>query len=176
MTSKVICLSARNNICESILSCQFSHLSTLCTLPVAAIRPCSVDASLDLFLASWICGTASDVFFMFMPKFCDNFWQAQVTIMLTPRLLTYCEYVRGADILFTHGITQIWFLIAYCRSNDDRAAGSYFTPYDLNGARFLWWTWHDTDAAIYERLGGAIGSTMWILTYTCVFNLVSLVS
>jgi len=36
----------------------------------------------------------------------------------------------------------------------------------------LWWTWHDSDAAIYERLGGApVGSTMWILTYGSLCNL-----
>ena len=50
-------------------------------------------------------------------------------------------------------------------------AAVLYGVYDLNGPRYLWWTWHDSDAAIYKRLGGApIGSTMWILTYSCLCN------
>ncbi|KAK3241552.1 hypothetical protein CYMTET_48695 [Cymbomonas tetramitiformis] len=45
----------------------------------------------------------------------------------------------------------------------------FYGVYDINGPRFLWWTWHDTDAAISERfLNAPFGSTMWILTYTAI--------
>ena len=35
------------------------------------------------------------------------------------------------------------------------------------GAKFLWWTWHDTDAPIREKLLGApIGSSSWVITFS----------
>ena len=46
------------------------------------------------FAAAVICGTANDIFFMFMP-FCDNFWQAQGSVMITPRLPLY---ICGASL------------------------------------------------------------------------------
>ena len=47
-----------------------------------------------LMLASVVTGTANDIFFMYMP-FVDNFFHAQFTIMLTPRLPLYipCVYI-----------------------------------------------------------------------------------
>ena len=41
-----------------------------------------------LWAASVLCGTANDIFFMFLPVG-GEFWQAQATIMLTPRLPLY---------------------------------------------------------------------------------------
>lgn len=39
-------------------------------------------------------------------------------------------------------------------------------------AQFLWWTWHDTDAAVAERWCGVpIGSTMWTATHGFCFHL-----
>jgi hypothetical protein len=45
-------------------------------------------------VAALIAGTANDLIFMALPLV-DNFWQAQTTIMLTPRLPLYipCVYV-----------------------------------------------------------------------------------
>jgi hypothetical protein len=43
---------------------------------------------LPVWFSAWLCGTANDIFFMFMP-FCDNFWQAQASVMITPRLPLY---------------------------------------------------------------------------------------
>lgn len=41
------------------------------------------------------------------------------------------------------------------------------------GAKFLWWTWHDTDAPIRDRLFGApIGSSTWVITFSCSFQLI----
>ena len=37
----------------------------------------------------------------------------------------------------------------------------------IAGIKFLWWTWHDTDAPIdYRILGVPIGSTVWVITFT----------
>ena len=48
-----------------------------------------------------------------------------------------------------------------------------YSPYDITGAKFLWWTWHDTDAPIHDRLFGApIGSSAWVITFSCSFQLI----
>ena len=46
-----------------------------------------------------------------------------------------------------------------------------YAPYDITGIKFLWWTWHDTDAPIFHRLLGVpIGSTVWVITFTAAFQ------
>ena len=47
-----------------------------------------------LWLAALVGGCCNDVFFMVLP-FVDNFWHAQCTLMLTPRLPLYipCAYI-----------------------------------------------------------------------------------
>ena len=41
-----------------------------------------------------------------------------------------------------------------------------YAPYDLTGIKYLWWTWHDTDAPIAHRLLGVpVGSTVWVITF-----------
>lgn len=52
------------------------------------------------------------------------------------------------------------------------AAELIYAPYDILGAKFLWWTWHDTDASIGERLLGVpLGSTIWVITFSSIFSL-----
>ena len=46
-----------------------------------------------------------------------------------------------------------------------------YAPYDLTGIKYLWWTWHDTDAPIAHRLLGVpVGSTVWVITFTASFQ------
>ena len=46
-----------------------------------------------------------------------------------------------------------------------------YAPYDLTGIKYLWWTWHDTDAPIYHRIMGVpVGSTVWVITFTASFQ------
>jgi hypothetical protein len=46
----------------------------------------------------------------------------------------------------------------------------FYAPYDIVGAKFSWWTWHDTDAPIAVRLLGApVGSSLWVLTFVGTF-------
>jgi len=120
----------------------------------------------QLWFSSWICGSFNDAFFMAMP-FCDNFWQAQACIMVTPRMPLY--------------IIEMYATILYCSTTAARRFGLPYAPeaalcglmahlmyhtYDINGPRFLWWTWHDADPAIEKRqLNAPVGSSMWILTY-----------
>jgi hypothetical protein len=124
-----------------------------------------------VWIAALLTGTANDVTFMALP-FVDNFWQAQATVMLTPRLPLYipCVYVC---FLYVPTVS-VW------RANlaplpraalTGLCAGLFYGPYDSVGARFLWWTWHHSDPAIASRIFGApIGSTMFVITIAAAFS------
>ncbi len=123
-----------------------------------------------VWIGALIAGTANDVFFMALPVV-DNFWQAQATIMLTARMPLYipCVYV-----CFMYLPTVATERLGLPRVGRAAATGLlaalFYAPYDLVGAKFLWWTWHDTDRPIANRLLGApIGSTMWVITFVAVF-------
>lgn len=141
----------------------------LAILALVHARACGRDHVLT-WVAALVAGTANDLFFMALPLV-DNFWQAQATIMLTPRLPLYipCVYV-----CFMYLPT-----VAVRRLGLGRWAGAaatgllaivFYAPYDIVGAKFLWWTWHDTDLPIAHRvLGAPIGSSMWVITFVAAF-------
>lgn len=123
-----------------------------------------------VWVAALLAGVASDLTFMALPLV-DNFWHAQAMVMLTPRLPAYilCVYVCFLYIPW----------IAARRLGVGRAATAaaagllamlFYAPYDIVGARYLWWTWHDTDPGIAHRLFGApMGSTLWVLVFAASF-------
>jgi hypothetical protein len=123
------------------------------------------------WVAALVAGTANDLIFMALPLV-DNFWQAQATIMLTPRLPLYipCVYI---GFMYT-SLVSVWRLNLPPLGRaalTGLAASVFYAPYDIVGAKFLWWTWHDSDLPIANRLLGApIGSTMWIITFTASFS------
>jgi hypothetical protein len=123
------------------------------------------------WVLAFLAGTANDLTFMALPLV-NNFWQAQATVMLTPRLPLYipCVYV-----CFLYAPTvSVWQtnLPPLARAAlTGLAASAFYAPYDIVGAKFLWWTWHDTDPAIANRLLGApIGSTMFVITFAAAFS------
>ncbi|WP_419554464.1 hypothetical protein [Candidatus Poriferisodalis sp.] len=125
-----------------------------------------------IWAAALIAGTANDLIFIALPLV-DNFWQAQASIMLTPRLPLYipCVYV-----LFmywpTVGIRRLGLGRWSASALTGLVACLFYAPYDIVGAKFLWWTWHDTDPAIAERFFGApLSSSLWVLTFTGSFAL-----
>lgn len=124
------------------------------------------------FFGALVGGTANDIFFMVLP-FVDNFFHAQGTVMLTPRLPLYivCVYVCFIYV----PVVASWRLssvtpIARCAAS--ALCGTlFYAPYDLTGAKFLWWSWHDTDAAVSLRwMGVPIGSTLWTLMHGFCFH------
>lgn len=123
------------------------------------------------WFAALLAGTANDMFFMALPLV-DNFWQAQATIMLTPRLPLYIPCVYVCFMYFP--TVSVWRLglPPFARAALSGLAGSlFYAPYDITGAKFLWWTWHDSDLPIARRLLGApIGSTMWVITFVAAFS------
>lgn len=122
-----------------------------------------------LWFSSWICGTFNDAFFMAMP-FCDNFWQAQACVMLTPRMPLYIVEMYAA-IIYSATTAARRFGLPYLSEAalTGTLAHLMYHTYDINGPRYLWWTWHDADPAIGKRqLNAPVGSSMWILTYCAI--------
>jgi hypothetical protein len=122
------------------------------------------------WLAALVAGTANDMFFMALPLV-DNFWQAQATLMITPRLPLYipCVYIC---FMYIPAVTAWRFGLP--RLATAAATGLlailFYAPYDIVGAEFLWWTWHDTDTPIAARiLGAPIGSTMFVITFASAY-------
>ena len=129
-------------------------------------------ANLLIWLAALIAGTCNDLIFMALPLV-DNFWQAQSSIMLTPRLPLY--------ILCIYVVFMYWPAVAVRRLGLGRwstaaltglVACMFYAPYDIVGAKFLWWTWHDSDASLAARLlGTPVSSSLWVLTFVGSFAL-----
>ncbi len=129
-------------------------------------------AHLLVWLAALLAGTANDLIFMALPLV-DNFWQAQGTIMLTPRLPLYIPCVYICFMYFpTVAVWRLGLPRLSAAALTGLLAELFYAPYDIVGAKFLWWTWHDTDLPIANRLQGApIGSSMWVITFVAAFSL-----
>jgi hypothetical protein len=129
-------------------------------------------AHLLVWLAALLAGTANDLLFMALPLV-DNFWQAQSTIMLTPRLPLYIPCVYICFMYFpTVAVWRLGLPRLPAAALTGLLAELFYAPYDIVGAKFLWWTWHDTDLPISHRLLGApVGSTMWVITFVAGFSL-----
>lgn len=125
-----------------------------------------------IWTAALIVGTANDLIFMALPVV-DTFWQAQATIMITPRLPLYIPCMYLVFMYWpTVGIRRLGLGRWPTAALTGLVACLLYAPYDIVGAKFLWWTWHDTDPAIAERLFGApLGSSLWVLTFTGSFAL-----
>lgn len=87
--------------------------------------------------------------------------------MLTPRMPLYIVEMYAA-ILYTSTTAARRFGLPYVSEAAlcGLLAHLLYHTYDINGPRYLWWTWHDADPSIGKRqLNAPIGSSMWILTY-----------
>ncbi|MCA9523822.1 MAG: hypothetical protein KC609_22790, partial [Myxococcales bacterium] len=123
-----------------------------------------------IWIAALVAGSANDIIFMALPLV-DNFWQAQATIMLTARMPLYipCVYVCFM-YLPTAWVRRLGLPRWSTAALTGLLASLYYAPYDIIGAKFLWWTWHDTDKPIAARLFGApVSSTLWVLTFVATF-------
>lgn len=123
--------------------------------------------------SSFLAGTANDIFFMLLPVV-DNFWHAQATLMITARLPFYipCVYICFMYYPIT-AAKQLSLPPVSTAMLAGVLALLFYSPYDIVGARFLWWTWHETDLSVYNRLLGVpIGSSLWVMIFTASFYLV----
>ncbi|MCB9706271.1 MAG: hypothetical protein H6711_30785 [Myxococcales bacterium] len=123
-----------------------------------------------VWIGALLAGTANDLIFMALPLV-DNFWQAQATVMLTPRLPLYIPCVYVCFMYYpTVAVSRLGLGGLARAALSGLAASLFYAPYDIVGAKFLWWTWHDSDLPIARRiLGAPIGSTMWVITFVAAF-------
>ena len=132
---------------------------------------------MTVWVGALVTGTVNDWIFMLLPLV-DNFWQAQATVMLSVRMPLYipCVYVWFMYVP-TVGLWRVRRSEGpWGRLGQAAAAGLagivVYAPYDIVGAKFLWWSWHDTDPPIASRLLGApIGSTIWVICFVASFSL-----
>ena len=148
----------------------------LCALVHAVTRPSGHPNGRQrhvlLFVFAIVGGSMSDLFFMHLP-IVDNFWHAQGTLMLTERLPFYilcvypgflyvplaCVWRLGLPALAETTLTGILTV-------------AFYAPFDVVGAKFLWWTWHDSDTVTMSRVFGVpASSTMWVCVYSSMFAL-----
>jgi len=123
------------------------------------------------WVAALVAGTVNDAIFMMLPMV-DNFWQAQASVMLTPRM---CLYIPCVYVVFMYSSTvAVWRLglpVLSTAALSGLMGEMIYSPYDITGAKFLWWTWHDTDAPVLHRLLGVpVGSSAWVITFTASFQ------
>jgi len=127
-----------------------------------------------IWLAALLAGTANDLIFMALPLV-DNFWHAQATVMLSPRLPLYIPCLYVAFLYFPAVVVRRFALPPLGAGVlTGLAAAVFYAPFDITGAKLLWWTWHDTDLPVAERLLGApASSTLWVLTFAGAFGLLA---
>ena len=129
-------------------------------------------ANLLIWLAALVVGTANDLIFLALPLV-DNFWQAQASVMLTARLPLYIPCMYVVFMYWpTVGVRRLGLARWSAAALTGLIACLFYAPYDIVGAKFLWWTWHDSDAVIAARLFGApVSSSLWVLTFVGSFAL-----
>ena len=122
--------------------------------------------------AALLAGTANDVIFMALPLV-DNFWQAQATIMITPRLPLYIPCVYVCFMYFP--TVSVWRLglpplsrrgahAASRRASSTRRTTSS-APSSSGGPGTT-----PTRRSRTRILGAPIGSTMWVVTFVAAFS------
>lgn len=123
-----------------------------------------------IWIAALIAGTANDLIFMGLP-IVNNFWQAQGLVMLSERLPLYIPCVYVCFMYYpTVAVRRLGLEPLALAVASGLLACLFYAPYDIVGAKFSWWTWHDTDPPIASRLLGApISSSLWTLTFVASF-------
>ncbi|WP_146155308.1 DUF7802 domain-containing protein [Enhygromyxa salina] len=124
-----------------------------------------------IWVAALITGTANDMIFMALPLV-DNFWQAQAQVMITARLPLYIPCVYVCFMYYpTVAVRRLGLKPLALAALTGIVGCLFYAPYDIVGAKFLWWTWHDTDAPVAMRLLGApVASSLWVLTFVASFS------
>ncbi len=122
-----------------------------------------------LLLAAVLGGLGNDVIFSWLPLV-DNFFHAQGALMVTPRFPLYiAAWYVGWLYTSTVLVWRLGFPRAHAALNAalvSLLSAALYAPWDLVGAKYLWWTWHDSDKVLQHRwLGVPWASTMFTLVY-----------
>ena len=112
-------------------------------------------------------GIGNDVIFTYLP-IVDNFWHSQAAVMVSPRFPLYilCWYAGWLYIPFA-----LVSRMKVARENKyveaalvSLLSASFYFPWDVTGAKFVWWTWHTTDNSFQNRfLGVPCASSLFTL-------------
>lgn len=148
----------------------FFSLTVLALLHALSCKGAERDKHLLLWLISTVGGLANDVIFMLLPVV-DNFWHAQGLVMLNPRLPLYILCLYLCFLYFPNAIAWRLGLSPLPQACVSAIlASAFYSPFDILGIKFLWWTWHDTDNTTLHRLVGVpIASTTWLITFNFCF-------
>jgi hypothetical protein len=129
-----------------------------------------------LLLASIIGGLGNDIFFAYLP-IVDNFWHSQGLFMATPRFPFYIAAWYVGWLYFS--TVFVWHCTHFKASFLTHAAmvsllsSLYYAPWDVVGARYIWWTWHTSDQMFNHRwFGVPYASTMFTLVFVFCWSMV----
>ena len=127
-------------------------LYTVVFLSACAHASLSGRKHVALLVASFFGGIGNDVFFMWIPVV-DNFWHAQCTVMLTARLPLYIPCVYIAFIYVSVVASWRLALPPWSQCAASAILGMlFYAPFDCTGAKFLWWSWHDTCVRAVKKI------------------------
>eukprot|EP00164_Ancoracysta_twista_P007185 GFYU01010171.1.p1 GENE.GFYU01010171.1~~GFYU01010171.1.p1 ORF type:complete len:552 (-),score=95.86 GFYU01010171.1:40-1695(-) len=128
----------------------------------------------------WLATIAGGIFCDEFFKLCQlagNFWQGQALVMLGPRLGIYILAVYNAFVYIPYITSE---RLSSTLSNVTKSAlagllaGLFYAPFDMVGVKYLWWTWHNTDAGVRARwLYVPYGSTCFTIAFTAAFTLLT---
>ncbi|CAD5118938.1 DgyrCDS7613 [Dimorphilus gyrociliatus] len=84
----------------------------------------------------------------------DNFWHIQGTVMFFKK--RFPLYIVCLYPYFIYTATMAVKRMRLPRWSESLAVGLAVVcidlPYDITGVKLLWWTWHDTDPNVYDRM------------------------
>ena len=131
-----------------------------------------------MLAGSLVGGLGNDVIFSYIPMV-DNFWHAQGVLMITPRFPAYIgAFYVGWLYFSTITVWRLTSVVFRRESTVGNAAltgllsAAYYAPWDVVGAKHLWWSWHTTDLMLRHRwLGVPVASTMFTLVFGFTWSL-----
>lgn len=85
----------------------------------------------------------------------DNFWHAQSNLMFVGRRLPLYVLIGLYPLYdYTASIAAKRLRLPWWAEGPAVGLGAVLLdiPYDILGVKLLWWTWHDTDPNIYDRM------------------------
>ncbi|KAK2160483.1 hypothetical protein LSH36_132g01073 [Paralvinella palmiformis] len=106
-----------------------------------------------LWLASVLHGLTVESISYFLPDI-DNFWHAQSMVMLLGRRLPLHIIIVYPVFIYTASVAVARLRLS--RWAEPFAVGLAVVlidiPFDIMGIKLLWWTWHDTDPNLFDRM------------------------
>jgi hypothetical protein len=106
-----------------------------------------------LWVAILFHGINTECISYFMPDF-ESFWHAQSMVMLAGRRLPLHIVVTYGIFIYTASIAAKRLRLPWWAEGCAAGLGVVLIdlPYDIIGVKMLWWSWHDTDPNVADRM------------------------